>query len=421
MSLYSSIRNTGVAEVMVVLKEEAPGAAATARFAEALKRHFHRSEYSRDEALLRSLRSTRSIMRARAAGRTNASSIASVKSTAPPSRYYPHLGILFGTVDEQGLTALRSAKSVSKVLPAPDLRLIRPIMMAAARPKTGVTWGLRMLGIPELWDQGLTGKGILVGHLDTGVDGMHPALKGSVSAFAEFDALGNIVPRARPKDSEEHGTHTAGTIVGRAVRGVSFGVAPEAKLASAMVIEGGHVMARILAGIDWCIGQNVRILNMSLGLPGYDEMFRPITQILRKRGILPVFAIGNEGPGTSRYPGNYPEALSVGAIDAYGEIADFSSSQRFKRAKASVVPSLVAPGVEVLSCTPKRGYKLMSGTSMATPHIAGLAALLLHAAPSTPVDKLEAAIFASCKRSKKLPKNRANRGLPYGPDALTRM
>ena len=355
-----------------------------------------------------------------AAGRIGVASNVAV-SASQPSRYYPNLGILFGTVDQGGLAGLKMESGVAKVLPAPDLRLIRPVSTQAAKAKTGLTWGLKALGVPDLWKQGLTGKGVIVGHLDTGVDGSHPALKGAIAAFAEFDSLGNQVPGAKPKDSDEHGTHTAGTIAGRKVKGVSFGVAPAARLVSGMVIEGGNVVARILAGMNWAVGEEVRILSMSLGLPGYDEAFRDITRILRAKNILPVFAVGNEGPGTSRYPGNYPEALSVGAIDEGITMADFSSSQRFPRAKDPIVPDIVGPGVDVLSCTPGNTYQLMSGTSMATPHIAGLAALLIQAKPSIKPAKLEAAIFASCKLTAGLPKSRANRGLPYGPDALKKL
>jgi subtilisin len=415
LSLAADLRKAGVAQVIVILKPDALSKVSK------VKRHFQRSPFSRDVALLEALRDRGHIMSARAAaGRIAVDSLGAV-SSAPTSRFYPNLGILFGTVDQAGLASLRNEDAVAKVLPAPDLRMIRPVSVAAAAPKRGLTWGLKRLGVLELWKKGLTGKGVLVGHLDTGIDGAHPALKGAIGVFAEFDSLGNAVPGAKPKDSDEHGTHTAGTIAGRRVGKVSFGVAPGAKLASAMVIEGGNVIARILAGMDWAVGHKVRVLNMSLGLQGTDDTFRPLTAIIRARGILPVFAIGNEGPGTSRYPGNYPEALSVGAMDENDAVADFSSSQRFARAKQPLVPDLVGPGVEVLSCTPSKSYSIMSGTSMATPHIAGLAALLLEAVPNATVSKLESAIFSSCKRPASMPKNRANRGVPYGPAALDKL
>lgn len=192
-----------------------------------------------------------------------------------------------------------------------------------------------------------------------------------------------------PHDTDEHGTHTAGTIAGRTSAGRAIGVAPEALLANAIVIEGGNATARILAGMDWVIGQGATILSMSLGFRGFQEDFLAVTQTLRERGILPVFAVGNEGPGTSRSPGNYAEALSVGAMDANDQVADFSGSQRFDRPDNPLVPDLVAPGVAVISAKPGGGFQEMDGSSMATPHIAGLAALLMQAAPAATIDGIE--------------------------------
>jgi subtilisin family serine protease len=298
------------------------------------------------------------------------------------------------------------------------LRLIRPVSATAATAEPGYTWGLKALGVDTLHQQGITGKGVLVGHLDTGVDASHPALAGVVKVFAEFDSLGNLVPGATPSDSGEHGTHTAGTIAAQPVQGVRFGVAPGAQLASAMVIEGGNVLARILGGLNWVVGQKARVVSMSLGLPGTSDAFLAITRILRARGVLPVFAVGNEGPGTSRYPGNYSEALSVGAMGSAGNVADFSSSQRFKRKKDPVVPDLLGSGVAVISCVPGGKYMQMSGTSMATPHIAGLAALLMEAKPNKTIDQIEAAIFASCTLKPGMLASRANRGFPNAVKAL---
>ena len=227
------------------------------------------------------------------------------------------------------------------------------------------------------------------------------------------------IRRAAPSDSDEHGTHTAGTIAGQLVQGVQFGVAPGARLASAMVIEGGRVLARILGGMNWAVGKKVRVLSMSLGLPGLDPAFLALTQTLRARGVLPVFAVGNDGAGTSRYPGNYAEALSVGAMDSADAVADFSSSQRFKRKQDPIVPDLVGPGVDVVSCVPGGKYMQMSGTSMATPHIAGLAALLMQAKPKRTIDEIEAAIFKSCALRPGMLVSRASRGFPNGPKALS--
>lgn len=241
----------------------------------------------------------------------------------------------------------------------------------------------------------------------------------AASRKALFDTLGNQSKNTVPWDSGEHGTHTAGTIVGRPVSGVSFGVAPAATLASAMVIEGGNVLARILAGMNWVVGLQVRVLSMSLGLIGTADTFLQITRVLRARGVLPVFAVGNEGAGRSRYPGNYAECLSVGAMGSDGIVADFSGSQQFLRPIDPLVPDLVSPGVDVVSSIPNNDYAQMSGTSMATPHIAGLAALLMQAKPTKTISEIEAAIFASCVLQPGMLQSRANRGLPDGVKALS--
>ncbi|MDR7548306.1 MAG: S8 family serine peptidase, partial [Armatimonadota bacterium] len=308
---------------------------------------------------------------------------------------------------------------VGAVVGTPPISPVRPHRVAAARLVGRHTWGIEAINVPAVWEEGLTGRGVLVGHLDTGVDAAHPTLRGAVRAFAEFDRLGRQVrPAPRPHDTDDHGTHTAATIAGREVRGRAVGVAPGAELACAIVIEGGDVVARVLGGMDWAVGQGVRVLSMSLGFRGWWEDFRPLVRLLRARNVLPVFAVGNEGPGTSRSPGNYPEALSVGAADRPGRVADFSSSQRFRRRFDPVVPDLVAPGMDVISARPGGGYQAMDGTSMATPHVAGLAALLWEAKPEATETQIERAILRSCILPPDVSADRAGRGIPDAVRAL---
>ncbi len=337
---------------------------------------------------------------------------AAVETEVPKVRLYPNLNVMLGTVDRSGFLGLQSDLRVQEVQAAPQISLIRPTEVAPAEKRSGLTWGLERISVAALWDAGITGSGVLIGHLDTGVDASHPALAGAVTAFAEFDFLGKPVANARPRDSGAHGTHTAGIIAGRKVGNTWFGVAPAASLASAIVIEGGNIVARVLAGMDWAVGLRVRVLNMSLGLRGYTPAFLTLSRLLRGRGVLPVFAVGNEGPGTSRSPGNYAEALSVGACDSGDAVADFSGSQRFARPNDPWVPDLVAPGVAVMSCVPGGRYAMMSGSSMATPHVAGLAALLIQAAPSATPGQIEKAIFDSCTLPIGMHPDRGNRGIP---------
>jgi subtilisin family serine protease len=344
---------------------------------------------------------------------------ASLGTSAPPCRFFPHLGALLGTVDRAGLAALRSDPRVVSVDGAPALSPIRPPRVAAAKLDRARTWGIERLGVPALWEKGLTGKGVLVAHLDTGVDGTHPALRGAVAHFAEFDVMGRAVqPAPKPYDGDEHGTHTAATLVGRPVGGRHVGVAPGAQLASAIVIEGGDAVARVLAGMDWALGLGVRVLSLSLGFRGWWTDFLAITRILRRRGVLPVIAVGNEYAGSSRSPGNYREALSVGAVGQDNRVPDFSSSERFDRKRDPVVPDLVAPGVGIVSAKPGGGYQEMDGTSMAAPHVAGLAALLLQAKPNVKLARLEKAILDSCERPAGMSAERGGRGVPSAVQAL---
>jgi subtilisin family serine protease len=426
----------GVAQVVVILKRPTRPAAAkpSAALAAAipvaasrkalvtaqsdvmqLGKYFRISETSTDSALALTARRRRK----KSAGLHWYGRAKSSASPTPPVRYFPNLGVMLGTTDRKGLKMLRAHAKVKDVVSPPILSLIRPVSTAAATPKKQSTWGILRLKADQLQQQGLTGQGIIVGHLDTGADGTHPALKSAFQAFAEFDMMGfQVTPSPAAHDTDEHGTHTAGTIAGRDVGGVAIGMAPGALLASAIVIEGGNATARVLAGMDWIIGQGAKILSMSLGFRGYLEDFLPLTQILRERGVLPVFAIGNEGPGTSRSPGNYDISLSVGAMDPKGKVANFSGSQEFSRQVESTVPCLVAPGVGVISAMPGGGYQEMDGSSMATPHIAGLAALLMEAKPQASIDQIEKAIFDSCALLPGELPERQGRGVPDGVQAL---
>jgi subtilisin family serine protease len=342
---------------------------------------------------------------------------------SPKVTYFPNLGVMLGTVDEAGLAALKAdRKRVGKVVASPDFSLIPPVTESAlAGPAPGVSWALSRLKIPALWEKGLHGEGVLIGHLDTGVDPTHPALAGKIDAFAEFDFLGQRMTNSITRDTRYHGSHTAGLLVGAPVGGVTFGVAPGAKLASSIVIEGGDIPARVLGGLDWCVGQGVRVVNLSLGLPGHDDEFSVILTLLRQRNILPVVAIGNEGPQTSRSPGNLPESLSVGAFDELDEIWLSSSSEQMAGPPARTAPVLIAPGVGLFSSVPGGGLRALSGTSMATPHIAGLAALLVQYRPDLPIQKIEEAIIASCKRPSAISSLRGNHGAPDALEAYGRL
>ena len=418
----------GHAEVVVVLSQVLKGRGSKAALDAEGTRQQQQAAYSQVKGLFSGAVTTRAKAIASDVRKLKQSGIAALtlkSEYAPNVLYLPNLGILVGSVDRKGNTALgrKIGKGLDAVIPLPELSLIRPAEGAAlAGPPDGIGWGVSKLGAPKLWDQGITGSGVLIGHLDTGVDDVHPVLNGAVDAYAEFDLIGQQLAGAKARDSAWHGTHTAGLIAGRDAGGRRYGMAPEAKLACAMVIEGGKVAARVLAGMDWCVGQDIKILSMSLGLRGFDPQFQTIMGLVAQRGILPIIAIGNEGPQTSRSPGNYPEALSVGATDVQDNIWPDSSSQTLLQpVPPRVVPDVIAPGAEIWSSQPGGGYRSASGTSMAAPHVAGLAALLWQKKPEATAAEIREAILNSCVRPAAVVSARGNRGIPDATLALAQL
>lgn len=421
LSIAEDLQATGHAKVIVVLRQNvAAAAASTGEGRRGRPRDIGAGTSSAIASIARHfvpVASSVEMLGASSGGGRRGRGGAAAASTY---RQYDNLGVVLGTVTRDGLEALKHESAAATVVGAPQFSLIRPTSATAAKVETGVTWGLARMGVPRLWDAGLTGAGVLVGHLDTGVDGKHKALAKAIKSYAEFDDDGVQVAGAPPTDSATHGSHTAGSILARRVGKTAFGVAPGSLLASAKVIEGGDVIARILGGLDWAVGQGVRVLSLSLGLRGFRDDFMPVIDILRDRGILPVFAIGNEGPNTSRSPGNYPQVLSIGASDRQDRVADFSSSQKFARPERPITPDFVAPGVDIISCVPG-GYMKMDGTSMATPHVSGVAALLFEAKPEATVAEVEAALFAGCTRPKGMLEERGGRGVLDAAMAFERL
>lgn len=406
--LRENLKAVGSAKVICVLKKDAKPTPAKLR---SWNRRFHFTELH-EEAQRRA-----------AQGSTQESGFVFAKAPESSMQYFPNLNVAFGSIQPAGLNAIKADPLVKSVHSIPPLRAIQPVSVkpvpAGSDADFQLSWGLETLGIDKMWAQGLSGRGVKVGHLDTGVDGTHPALQGAIDSFVQFDLLGHPMPGdIQPFDSDGHGTHSAGVIAGRRAQGRAVGVAPGATLVSGIVIEGGSVIARVLAGIDWAIGQKVKILSMSVGLPGFFKDFQPIMQRVRQLGVLAVVAVGNDGPNNSDSPGNYPESLSVGASAQDGSIASISSSQRFDRPGDPLVPDLVAPGVDIISTDKGGGFRAETGTSAATPHVSGLAALLWEAKPAATADEIETAIYASCTLAASATADRANRGTPDGPKAL---
>jgi subtilisin family serine protease len=259
------------------------------------------------------------------------------------------------------------------------------------------------IGAQQVWTDGDTGTGVKVAVLDSGVDAEHPDLTGQVDTSASFVPYEEDVV-----DFNGHGTHVASTIAGTgsASDGKERGVAPGARLAVGKVLdsEGRGQESWIIAGMEWAArDQHAKIISMSLGGGGdaTDPMSQTVDQLSRETGALFVVAAGNGGPHAISSPGAADAALTVGAVDSADHLADFSS-QGPRDGDAGLKPEITAPGVDILAARShyKRGagyYTTMSGTSMATPHVAGAAALLASEHPDWTGSQLKEALVSSAK------------------------
>ncbi|MFT7839868.1 S8 family serine peptidase [Saccharothrix sp. BKS2] len=252
------------------------------------------------------------------------------------------------------------------------------------------------VGAPAAWAAGHTGAGVRVAVLDTGVDGDHPDLAGREVAERNFSAEPDAVDRAG------HGTHVAATIAGGGAR--YRGVAPDARILDGKVCEasGGCRESAVLAGMEWAVEQGADVVNLSLGYqdsPGVDPLEEAVNALSARTGALFVVAAGNAGPapGGVTSPGSADAALTVGAVGRDDALAHFSSRGP-RVGDGAVKPDLTAPGVDIVAAEAGGdGHLAMSGTSMATPHVAGAAALIAQQHPDWTGARIKAVLTASAE------------------------
>lgn len=277
-------------------------------------------------------------------------------------------------------------------------------------------WNLLAIHAPELWDYSVTGSGIVIGSLDTGVDVLHPDLgprwRGGANSW--FDPYGQHP--AAPFDAHGHGTRTMGLMIGGTFGGTAVGVAPGAQWIAAKIFNdaGLATQSGIELSFQWLLDPDNNpnsldspdIVNNSWDIVGSTNVclttFQLDIQVLRAVGIAVVFAAGDAGPGalTSLSPANYPECLAIGGVDQALAL-DLSSSQGPAACDGRVFPDLTAPGVSVRTTDRTFGgvfpnsYTFISGTSAAAPHVSGAMALLLSAYPGVTIPALESVLKQS--------------------------
>ncbi|MCT4784095.1 MULTISPECIES: S8 family serine peptidase [Exiguobacterium] len=240
-------------------------------------------------------------------------------------------------------------------------------------------WGIAKLKAPAAWQSGFTGKGVKISVVDTGIS-QHPDL--TISGGASFSSVTSSYA-----DDNGHGTHVAGIIAARNNSIGTVGIAHEASIYAVKALEanGSGSLSSIIAGIDWSISNQMDIINLSLGTTSPSTTLQQVVDRANNAGILVVAAAGNNGraDGTGdlvNYPARYSSAIAVAATDINNNRASFSAT-------GSTV-EVAAPGVSINSTLSNGGYGPMSGTSMATPYVAGNLALMKQAYPSLTASQL---------------------------------
>ncbi|SHK53762.1 Serine protease, subtilisin family [Clostridium cavendishii DSM 21758] len=273
-------------------------------------------------------------------------------------------------------TAVADVKpqDVVKLQKDPNIAYVEKDHVVKVAATTVSNWGVSDIKAPASWESGLTGKGVKIGVIDTGV-----------ASHSDLSIAGgvNVISGAATSyaDDNGHGTHVAGIIGGKGVNGGVKGVAPDSSIYAVKALDssGSGYTSDIIAGIDWAIQNKMDIVSMSLGSSESDVSLQNAVDTAYSKGILVVAAAGNDGnssgTGTNvNYPANYSSVIAVGAVDSSNTRASFSSTG----SKVEVS----APGVNVASTYLNGGYVQMSGTSMATPFVSGDLALLKQKYPN---------------------------------------
>lgn len=350
------------------------------------------------------------------AGQSQAGVVALLLAGKKPFQSFWISNALRVTADAATAATLAQRPEVEGIYPDVEVTLDLPITAAAvpaSAPIGSVEWNVRQVNAPVLWDRGITGQGVVVGVLDSGVF-FHPALtphyRGNLGNglidhnYNWFDGHQSHSCQGAPCDTIGHGTHVTGTIVGGDGPGPNslsspydIGVAPGAKFISCRAFSQTSTgVGDLLACGEWLLAptdlfgrhpdpaRRPNLINNSWYTPSDVPAFHDMVKAWQAAGILPIFASGNTGPrcGGLSYPAAYPEAFAVGALrEDTLDVAPFSGRGPLRATPALIKPDVMAGGENVFSSVTDGGYTFMSGTSMAAPAVSGVAALLLSARP----------------------------------------
>ncbi|MGN7310215.1 S8 family peptidase [Alkalicoccobacillus gibsonii] len=270
---------------------------------------------------------------------------------------YDYIDVLAVELDPEDVDALSEEAGISFIEEDIELSI-----------QQTVPWGITRVQAPAVHNRGVTGSGVRVAILDSGI-----------STHSDLTIRGGVsfVPgEPTTADLNGHGTHVAGTVAALNNSIGVIGVAPSADLYAVKVLgaNGRGSVSGIAQGLEWAAANNMHIANMSLGSDAPSTTLERAVNYATSQGVLVIAATGNNGSGSVGYPARYANAMAVGATDQNNRRANFS--------QYGTGIDIVAPGVNVQSTYPGNRYASLNGTSMATPHVAGAAALVKQRYPS---------------------------------------
>ncbi|BCU82566.1 aerolysin [Polycladomyces abyssicola] len=249
-----------------------------------------------------------------------------------------------------------------------------------------VPWGVRQIEANRVWRIS-RGRAVRVAVIDTGIAHDHPAIRDNYQGGSNI-----LSPIFSPYDYNGHGTHVAGTIAGRSNELGVLGVAPRAHLYAVKAFnrKGSANLSDLLSAINWCIENQMQVVNMSFGMDKASEALRHAIQMAHRRGIVMVAAAGNQGNRSMiDYPARYPETIAVTATGKNGQLASFSN--------LGEGTDLAAPGDKIRSAWLNNSTREMSGTSMSVPHVTGTVALMLYLRSELTPEQMRKILIQTCE------------------------
>ncbi len=295
--------------------------------------------------------------------------------------------------------ALPSASGIMKSIEALKKKQAEEPEPTAPQAGQETPWGIARVKAPAAWATS-RGKGVKLVVIDTGIDMTHPELSGILKG-----GWNAISTAATFNDDNGHGTHCSGTIAAKDDDQGVVGVAPQIDLYGVKVLDanGSGTFDDVIAGMLWAVENKMEVASMSLGASSGNQALADAVEAMRKGGVILIAAAGNSG-GSVGYPAAYPGAIAIAASDSKDKLASFSSR--------GPQVAVIAPGVAVKSTYMGGGYDTLSGTSMATPHVAGLTALYVATHKGATPEAARAALAAASTKLAGVPDIGQGAGLP---------